>query len=69
MAADPRRTLAWRLANSWWLLLIGLDAVLDFATVLDLPPDLMPAVHERAVCLPRQARILTTVPSGTVFSR
>lgn len=31
----------------------GFDSVLDFATVLDLPPDLMPAVRERAVCLPR----------------
>ncbi len=31
----------------------GFDSVLDFATVLDLRPDLMPAVRERAVCLPR----------------
>ncbi len=31
----------------------GFDSVLDFATVLDLSPDLMPAVRERTVCLPR----------------
>jgi hypothetical protein len=31
----------------------GFDSVLDFATVLDLPPNVVAALRERAVCLPR----------------
>ena len=31
----------------------GFDSVLDFATVLDLPPDVVSTIRERTVCLPR----------------
>jgi Helix-hairpin-helix motif len=31
----------------------GFDSVLDFATVIDLPPSVVNAIRERVVCLPR----------------
>ena len=31
----------------------GFDSLLDFATVLDLPPDVVSTIRERTVCLPR----------------
>jgi Helix-hairpin-helix motif len=32
----------------------GFDSVLDFATILDLPPRLLDSIRDRLVCLPRQ---------------